>query len=140
HKKGAPRVADPRGLKLKWDDLTPEQLARLLDDPRFAVRDRALHTLGKRGPAAVPALVKVLKGKGSTMARRNAVWALTRLDGQAARAAVRAVLADPDDSVRQTAVHSAGPHRDGKGGGALLKALGGPVPAVRPGAAAGPGG
>jgi putative membrane-bound dehydrogenase-like protein len=130
-RKGAPRPADPRGLKLPWDRLEPPALAALLDDPRFAVRERAIHLLGKRGPAAVADLARVLKEGRTTLARRNALWALTRIDGEAARAAVRAVLGDHDESVRQVAVYSAGLHRDAAAGPALVALLPGAPPPIR---------
>jgi putative membrane-bound dehydrogenase-like protein len=130
-KKGAPRVEDARGLTLSWDTMSPEALAALLDDRRFAVRNRAVHLLGKRGPEAVGALAKVLEEGRTTMARRNAVWALTRMDGEAARAAVRRVLNDHDPSVRQTAVYSAGLHRDGQARNTLAKMLASAAPPLR---------
>ena len=46
---GAPKVEDPRGLKIAWDKAGAE----LLDDPRFAVRDRAIETCAD--PAALRA-------------------------------------------------------------------------------------
>jgi putative membrane-bound dehydrogenase-like protein len=107
-----PRPADPRGRRLAWDALTDAGLARLLDDPRFAVRDRAVERLGRRGERAVPVLRAVLQGQGTVRARRNAVWALTRNAGAGARAAVRRALADRSDSVRLAAASSAGLHRD----------------------------
>src|SRR5262249_13130180 len=45
----APRSPDPRGHSLPWDQLTAQELTVLLDDPRWVVRDRAVHQLGKRG-------------------------------------------------------------------------------------------
>src|SRR5581483_1319362 len=45
-------------------------------------------------------------------ARRNAVWALCRIEGAEARAAARPALADPAASVRHAAAHAAGLHRD----------------------------
>src|SRR5204862_2726658 len=54
-RQGAPRVDDPRGRKLPWAKLPPGELARLLSDGRPAVRRRAVHALGGRGQAAVPA-------------------------------------------------------------------------------------
>jgi putative membrane-bound dehydrogenase-like protein len=127
-KKGMVRPQDPRGLALKWHKLTPAGLAALLDDPRFAVRNRAVRQLGKGGTAAVDALAKVLKDGKTTVARRNAVWALTHIDGSAARAAVGGVLTDRDLSVRQTAVYSAGLHRDADARLALI----GMLPSVPP--------
>src|SRR5208337_2916105 len=84
----------------------------LLADSRPAVRTRALHTLGKAGAAAVPALAQALKTMSSPEARANVVWALTRVQAQPARAATRLALADPAELVRQAAIHSAGLWRD----------------------------
>jgi putative membrane-bound dehydrogenase-like protein len=130
-RKGAARPDDPRGLNLPWDTMPPAALAGLLDDPRFAVRNRAVHLLGKRGAEGVEAAARVLKEGRTTLARRNAVWALTRIDGDAARAAVRSVLADRDSSVRQTAVYSAGLHRDADARSALVGMLGSLPPPIR---------
>jgi putative heme-binding domain-containing protein len=112
---------DPRGLTLRWGELTPHDLTRLLRDERFAVRDQAVEALGKRGATALDDLKQVLQESGSVMARRNAVWALTRIEGLEARGAVRLALEDKDPSVRQAAVHSAGLHRDADALPALLK-------------------
>lgn len=121
---GQPRPADPRGLRLAWAFLAPAELTRLLDDPRPAVRDRALRTLARRGPEAVPALEAVLKQPDSSvLRRRNAVWALTRLDGAAARAAVRRALNDPDESVRRAALHAVAMHRDSAALGKMVAIL-----------------
>src|SRR5438445_4853791 len=54
-KKGAPRVDDPRGLKLAWEKLSAKELTALLDDARPAVQRRAMETLAKKGGDAVPA-------------------------------------------------------------------------------------
>jgi putative membrane-bound dehydrogenase-like protein len=111
-RKGAPHIDDPRGLKLAWSRLTPEELARLLDDPRPAVRRRAIQALADKGAQAVPALAEILRSARSAEARRNAVWAATRIDHAEARATVRRALADHDETVRQTAIHSASVWRD----------------------------
>ena len=130
-KKGAARPDDPRGLALKWDRMKLADLIALLDDARFAVRDRAVDRLGKLGPAAVADLEAVLREGRTTEARRNAVWALTRIETEAARAAVRRALADRDDSVRQTAVYSAGLHRDADARPALVALLSPAPPPIR---------
>ena len=88
--------------------MPPRQLAALLDDGRTAVRARAIEQLGRRGESAVPDIAARQRASGPVTARLNAVWALTRIDGDAARAAVRAALDDPDSTVRQAAAHSAG--------------------------------
>src|SRR5262249_38486822 len=53
---GAPAVPDPRGLALDWDRLSPRELAQLLDDPRWVVRDRAIRVLARHGAGAWDAL------------------------------------------------------------------------------------
>ena len=97
-RKGGAAPADPRGRSLAWATMTPADLAGLLDDSRPAVQSRALHQLGKVGEAAVPALADVLRRSRSVEARRNAVWALTRIDGAPAREAVRVALDDRDET------------------------------------------
>ena len=109
---GAPRVQDPRGRQLDWQAMQPEQVARLLGDPRPAVRQRALAQVATLGSGAVPAVAQVLRTSTSADARRNAVWALTRVDGDQARRMVREALIDQDPGVRQAALHSAGLWRD----------------------------
>jgi putative membrane-bound dehydrogenase-like protein len=106
-KKGAPKIEDPRGQKLQWATMTPENLVKLLADERPVVRNRAIHELGKKGTPAVPALAKTLKNAASVEARQNAVWALTRIEGEAARKVVRENLtAQQDPGIRQAVVHS----------------------------------
>jgi putative heme-binding domain-containing protein len=84
----------------------------LLDDQRPAVRRRAIQALADKGAAAVPALAEILREARSAEARRNAVWAATRIDHADARAVVRRALVDHDETVRQTAIHSASVWRD----------------------------
>jgi putative heme-binding domain-containing protein len=111
-RQGAPTVRDPRGLTLGWDAMTAANAAKLLDDPRPAVQGRVVQRFSQLGSGAVEALSDVLKTSRSVAARRNAVWALTRIDGPAAREAVRVGLNDRDASVIQAALHSAGLLKD----------------------------
>ena len=83
----------------------------------------------------MPALSTVLTGARSVEARRNAVWALTRIDGAPARDAIRSVLSDRDDIVRRAAVYAAGLWRDGAAVPALLTAVQSTQPAVQRAAA-----
>ncbi|MFV2069560.1 MAG: hypothetical protein ACC645_21560, partial [Pirellulales bacterium] len=110
---GAPAIDDPRGLKLDWKGMSPVQLAGLLADDRPAVGRRAIHELAKQGEHSLAALRDVVApGRrtgtdlGSAEARRNAVWAATRIDRADARAVARAALGDADEAVRQAALHS----------------------------------
>ena len=109
---GAARPSDPLGLRLDWPSLGSDRLAALLDDPRPVVRNKAVQQLGKTGDAATPALARLLRTSASAEARRNAVWALTRIEASSARTATRLALSDRDDSVRHAAVHAAGLWRD----------------------------
>ena len=137
-RKGAPAVpgmSDPRGLKLAWNTMTPADLTALLDDVRPAVQNRTLYQLSKLGNGAVAALDRALKTSTSVESRRNAVWALTRIQTAQAREAVRSALNDRDDSVRQAALHSAGLWRDGAALPQVAEALTSGRPAVQRAAA-----
>jgi putative membrane-bound dehydrogenase-like protein len=111
-RKGAPKIMDPRGSKIDWVNLKPGDLVRLLEDPRPAVRKRAIEQLAKRGKDALPALADDLQKSNSPEGRRNAIWALTRIDSTDARAAVPQALADRDNTVRHVAAHSVSLWRD----------------------------
>jgi putative membrane-bound dehydrogenase-like protein len=111
-KSGAPRPADPRGARLLLDRRSPDELAALLDDPRFAVRERAIARLARHGKEAASSLQKAIKTGKSEQLRRNALWTLARIDGPETRAAVRMALADKSESVRQVAAQVVGLHRD----------------------------
>ncbi len=119
-RKGMSKVNDPRGLGLVWSGATPVGVAGRLDDSRPAVRRRAIRQLAMAGQEGVPALVDVLRNSHSVVSRRNAVWALTRMEVEPARTAVRMALDDADISVRQAAIHSVAVRRDG---GALSRVL-----------------
>jgi len=131
---GAPRVRDPRGLAITWT-AAATALTKLLDDPRTAVQSRAVRELAARGDEAVATLADVLRISPSADARRNAVWALTRIAGSPAREVTRAALSDRDETVRHAAIHAAGLLRDGGATTALREALREGPPAIRRAAA-----
>jgi putative membrane-bound dehydrogenase-like protein len=126
--------ADSRGLALAWERLTPAALGKLLKDPRFAVRERAIQQLARQEAHA--AAGEVLSSSSSVVARREAVWALTRMASKEARTAVRLALADRDPGVRQAAVCAASLHRDAATLPMLLKLLATDTPPIRREAAA----
>jgi putative membrane-bound dehydrogenase-like protein len=109
---GAPKIDDPRGRKIDWAKLKPEELVKLLDDGRPAVRRQAVVAVGKRGEKAVGALTDWFVHSTSAVGRRNAVWAATRIDAPGARAIVRLALHDEDEALRQVALDSVGLWRD----------------------------
>jgi putative membrane-bound dehydrogenase-like protein len=127
---GAPRVNDPRGRRIAWDRIPPSEMTTLLADPRPAVVTRVLQAFAKAGGDAVPALAGALRSR-SADSRLNAVWALTRIEGPGARAAVRTRLDDRDEGVRRAAAYSAGLWRDSQALTALQDALTTGRPAVQ---------
>jgi putative heme-binding domain-containing protein len=116
-----PRIADPWGKALDLSERKPDELIRLLLDPRFAVSDRALDRLVRLGNASVPALSTVIAETTSKVAgvRRSAVWALCRIGTPEARIPLRRALTDPDLSVRMAAIHACGLDRDAEALSAL---------------------
>ena len=111
-RKGMAKVNDARGLAMTWEGAALSELANRLDDPRPAVRQRAIRHLASGGAGALSVLGGTLRDSGSIVARRNAVWALTRMQSDPARAAVRIALDDADAGVRQAALHSVAIRRD----------------------------
>lgn len=120
---GLPAPADPRGHGLAWRSATARSLAGRLDDPRPAVRDRAVDELAQRGESAVPALAARLEDK-TPLARSNAVWALMRIGTASARAGIRRALRDPDAQVREVACQGVFITRDPAATDALVARLG----------------
>src|SRR5262249_5641852 len=84
-KKGAPKINDPRGLKIDWEKLSDSELVGLLDDRRPVVRHRAVATLAKR-KNVYPALFFTVHNPDSYSAERvrNAIWCATRVDARTA--------------------------------------------------------
>lgn len=111
-KVGAPKLTDPRGLKIAWAKQSAADLAKLLDDPRHCVQQRAIAELGKLGGPVVSTLAKIPGGKGSTTSKQNSLWALARIEGKAAREAGRSAIYSQDLGVRLAAIHSAALWRD----------------------------
>src|SRR5207253_11072263 len=107
-KTGMAKADDPRGLKLKWKEMQPRDLSKLLDDSRPFVRKRAVQTLADH-PNAGDALFDTVS-KGSPLARLMAVWTATRMDSEVGREVVRKILShkDQDETVLQAAIHSVG--------------------------------
>ncbi|HVK18692.1 MAG TPA: PVC-type heme-binding CxxCH protein [Fimbriiglobus sp.] len=150
-RKGAKPADDPRGRKIDWDKLPATDLARLLDDPRPVVRNRAVEALGKTPEEALLVVERVLRESKSSEARRNALWAAARFDLSPARTVhptpgqphallscvnvARAALSDPDESVRGVALHLLSLYRDKGAVPALAKLLENGTPRDRRGAA-----
>ena len=126
-KTGAHQVYDPRGLKIDWNTEPGnlEKLAKLLDDPRPAVRERAIQTLGAAGDDALAPLTAIIRRfrPASETARLGAVWAACRSEVADAREIPRLVVKEADrlgansgrhEPVVRAALHAVGLHRDRK--------------------------
>ena len=113
-RKGAPKVEDPRGLKIPWTKLKPADLARFLDDERPVVAKRAMDELVTVGAAAIETLNAVVSASsgnldrlpGTVAARRNAIWALRRIGSSEARGIVMNQILSTNYSVVLTAIHA----------------------------------
>jgi len=104
----APPVNDPRGESLNWRQLSPGALAKLLEDPRPFVVDRAVEALVKMDEKAVAPLAEVRRKSFNTDAKCAAVWCLFRIGSAKALAEIRAALDDTTLEVRVAAAQAAG--------------------------------
>ena len=120
---GATRPEDAPGSKIAWASLPAEQLTPHLQDARWFVRRKAIAGLARRGDASVPALADYLASSTSAEGKRNAIWALTQIEGDAARAAVRSAVTQADTSVAQVALNSISVRRDAAALGVVTPCL-----------------
>lgn len=110
----ANRQGDPFGLDFAWGNATAEAISAKLDDPSFAIRERARTELAIQGDPALPELRRILGDPDghSVMARRNAVWTLARMRFTDSPDLILMALNDPDESVRQAACQAVAATRD----------------------------
>lgn len=134
-KSGAPALQDPRGVNVNWQGASAAELTAVLADERFAVRDRAIAELARRGDSVLNDMEQMLE-HGKRLARLQAVWTLTRINTEAARKVLSRALDDPDAGVRQAASHSVLITRDQALAPRLTVLLQDEAPAVRREAAA----
>lgn len=89
---------DPWGRNVHMGDISPEQLAELLDDRRPQVRDRSSRALAANGAASVPVLASILNGRNPTQAKQRAIWSLATNPDDGALAPLRKALesGEPD--------------------------------------------
>ena len=111
-RQGSVGVIDPRGLKLAWTNLKPEELVLRLNSNQPFIADRAVLELARLGPVAVPALQQTLSTFPDPLARSLAVWTLTRINSPEARKAVRSAINDTQTVVAASAIHSVSLWRD----------------------------
>jgi putative membrane-bound dehydrogenase-like protein len=131
HYAEADHAADPWGRKIDADDLSPDQLATLLDDPRPAVRKLAERTLVARGAPSVPALASILERETSTVAKQHAIWVLSAIPDASALLPLRNALDANDLDVIIPALRALAHRGDTKPTGAFERLLTYRNPSVR---------
>lgn len=132
-KKGAAKIADPRGTEAERN-APPDQLTKLLDDPRPVLREYALDKLAKDGAVAQLA---AFRGEAKTIeGATGAVYALSRIGSPAAIAAMRDALKDSRADVRQAAARQLGMAGDKESVPALIEMVKKEEPGIRRQAAA----
>ncbi len=132
-RKGAPRVADPRGSESERS-APPDRMTAQLDDPRPAVREFALDKLAESNATAQLAAfrpnAKTVEGAA------GAVYSLSRIGSKEALSAIRDALKDPRAEVRQAAARQLGMARDKEAVPALMEMARKEDPGIRRQAAA----
>jgi putative heme-binding domain-containing protein len=120
--KAAPFVPDPWGRRIHTEGMSPEQLAKLLDDSRQPVRERAERALAAHGAASVSALASILERSTSVTARQHAVWALAMNRDASARVPLGKALEDTEADVVIAAARAIA-RRGDRGDSAILERL-----------------
>lgn len=144
---GAQPIDDPRGLKLPWDQLTPEDLWARLADERPAVRRRAsralaalratpqlqsfLEALASRPVDAILAGPEKRSHASRDVAALARAWALVQADAPQCRSLLRKLLTAQDESVRHVALQAASLWRDGAALAELRRIVLSDTPALR---------
>ncbi len=114
----APKIDDPRGLKLAWKEASSRDLANRLRDQRPAVHKRALQELSRRGEDGINGLQAEIPERGTQY-----LWALSRIDHPAARAKTREALRQHPTKVEPAALQSVSLWRDQEALPRLLQLL-----------------
>ncbi|MDX1952861.1 MAG: HEAT repeat domain-containing protein [Verrucomicrobiota bacterium] len=130
-KSGATTPKDPRGLTIPWDLLLPPALTHLLADERPAVQQKTINRLVKFGPKSLGALETIAYSSPSALAKRNALWALARINHPDAWVIFHRSLEADDLSVAHTAAQAISLWRDKSALEPLLKALTNSSPHLR---------
>jgi len=122
-KTGSHNHPDYRGKKIDWKKATADDLAKLLDDVRPAVRQRAIEQLGANPICAMPVLEKLLRESKSPLAKQNALWAAVRFDTPANLDMSRWASINGEESVRLVALHLISLYRDKSAAAELVAIL-----------------
>ncbi|MDX1962118.1 MAG: HEAT repeat domain-containing protein [Pirellulales bacterium] len=108
----APRIDDPRGLKIDWEKSTPQKLVELLADSRPAVCVRAIEELSLTNLEVIPLLADTLKNSPPPPAGINAIWAACRREDGRKIPLLALCILDKSGQVHQAALHAISVWRD----------------------------
>lgn len=126
---------NPRGADIVWRTQTMAQLSNLIQDRRWAVRDRALREFVRRGSASVDVLSASLAPADDRPLLDELqvlpVWGLGRIANERARLVLREQLACDGSSIRLAATTALGILRDQAAVPALCALLIDDDPAIR---------
>ena len=130
---GGSSPSDPRGAKIRWNQSTAANLAKLLEDSRPSVRDRAQARLIALGGVSFPPLTQLCSPDitGDAGVRRRAVFTIAQLGAPGVSKQLRSSLGDPAAEVRRAAARSLGELRVSEAVPVLAKALSDQDAAVR---------
>lgn len=107
----APKIEDPRGLKLEWAKASASDLVGRVDDPRRAVRERAIHDLARIDLVPVMEAFETFIRRG-TRIELQYLNVLTHRNDPQARARIREYATDSTDTVRHQALRAISLNRD----------------------------
>lgn len=94
------KIADPWGNTIPWKELSVGQLAKLLEDPRAEVVEKAGNYLLKQPLLAIPFLQTFLREHPDEQVRAKAVFLLFRTQNPRAWHQLYVGLEDPSDLVK----------------------------------------
>ncbi|EEF59040.1 PVC-type heme-binding CxxCH protein [Pedosphaera parvula] len=125
------QVADPRGLKLNFDKMSPHELVGLFEDARPKVRERAQEMAVQRGEDSVIELARLRGSSPSVEAHCAVVWALMRIGSPQAQGVLQEAINDGHLEVQIAAIKALGLAKDKAAAGSLIKLVKTADPAVR---------
>ena len=101
----APKLADPRGLRMVWKDVPVTNLLTRLENPQGIIRKKAARALVKnRTEESYYAIERVLRESTSANARLAAVWAFSEWHSRASLSSLQTAFNDESETVRRAAM------------------------------------
>lgn len=91
----------------QWDSYDPIQVAELIDSPDEFIQERAIMEMAIRGHSSIPEIRAILEDENSSSsAKRNCIWALSRMRFSDSPDLIFRTLQDPDPTVQAAACNA----------------------------------